>query len=400
MPKIRTAARMLSIGLAGALRRDIKLDAPPMREPDPTDKALVERIAAAFRASRAAQPPQWSRPADIWRRQLSVAYASLYGGDPSVAYFLENFGQWPLYTGIEDGGYHIQRYGRFPIGRSYAEEILFRRQLRAWSMYDRPLSRLALPRHGNQAGAWVNGQFVSAGAPGNDLLAAQILRLTDSPRPVLAELGGGYGKLAYCVLRDLKDFCYVGFDLPETLCTAAYYLQKCFPEKRVLLFGEREFTPASLGEYDIILMPAWEIAKLADVSIDVFWNKNSLGEMNAESAHAYVAHIARATRCYFFHVNHDGVRCADGDWRGLLASEYTLPPEFRLLLRQPDVSDLLWQDRPDIFQYLYARSRHSDLDHAAITVEIADRHAAGGGGRIVREVPQARDQQGVGAGSQ
>ena len=93
-------------------------------------------------------------------------------------------------------------------------------------------------------------------------------------------------------------------------------------------------------------------------SIDLFPNKDSLGEMTAES----VGHIARATR-YFFHMNHDLYpNLYDGDVPGLLAHEYPVPSEqFKLLFRYPDVGHLLGLGgidySMDIFLYLYERRR-------------------------------------------
>lgn len=364
LSQLKTALHVLSRGLAAAPKRSLTLDAPKEALPDPADEGLVLRIRRAFERMKADEPsaPSWTRPSGAWQEQLDLAYASLR--DPArFHYFLANFGQWPVYTGIEEGGYAIQRFRRWWIGRRYLEDVFFRAPIRAWANFNRPLDRLALPRFGNQAGARYEGAFVSCGAPFNDLLGLQLQQLVDGiERPVLGEIGGGYGKLAYCALRDLKDFCYVDWDLPETLCTAAYYLGRCFPGKRILLYGERAFGVECLREFDLIFMPPWEISKLTDRSIDCFFNKNSLGEMTPTSVQAYIAHIARTTRGYFFHLNHDRERCPFPDGAGLLASEYPLPSDFRLIFRAPDMGHLLVQpdSRPDIFQYLWERIRAPD----------------------------------------
>ncbi len=351
--QFRTACHIIFNGLRGAFRRDISLDSPDPAVPNPADKPLVERIAAAYRRMTQAQSPEWWRPSTEWQVQLDLAFASLR--DPKrFHYFLANFGQWPIYTGIEEGGYAIQRAKRFWIGRRYLEEIFFRRTLRAWERQNRPLSALSLPRYGNQAGAWYRDTFVSAGAAFNDLISLQLVKLAECERPVLAELGAGYGKLAYCTLRNLPRFCYLDFDLPETLCTAAYYLGKCFPSKQLLLYGERDFTSECLTDYDMVFMPPWEIDRLPEASIDLFFNKNSLGEMTPAATNAYLDHIGRVTRGHFFHLNHDSIRCGGG----LLAREYKIPGSLQLVSREPDPGHLLTQSiaEPDIFQYLYARA--------------------------------------------
>lgn len=186
----------------------------------------------------------------------------------------------------------------------------------------------------------------------------------DLPQPVVAELGAGYGKLAYFTLRDIERFTYLDFDLPETLSLAAYYLVKAFPEKRALLYGEAPYSAKVHGNYDLIFMPSWEIAKVGNSTVDLFMNKNSLGEMSKLSVEAYIGQIAKATR-YFFHMNHDVIPNVYGDGEcGLLGSDYPVPSDqFRLLFRYPDVGHMLAFGRldmtQDIFVYLYERKVES-----------------------------------------
>ena len=59
---------------------------------------------------------------------------------------------------------------------------------------------------------------------------------------------------------------------------------KTFPKKKVLLYGEDEFNKEALRKYDLIFMPPWEIKKTQENSIDLFINKNGLGEMTKEAA--------------------------------------------------------------------------------------------------------------------
>ena len=82
---------------------------------------------------------------------------------------------------------------------------------------------LSYPRFGNQVGAIVDEQFVGTGSFFNEIYGSILSGLiANKDRPVVADLGGGYGKLAYFTLRDLPQFSFIDFDLPEVFCLATY----------------------------------------------------------------------------------------------------------------------------------------------------------------------------------
>ena len=186
--------------------------------------------------------------------------------------------------------------------------------------------------------------------------------LRPAKRPVIAELGGGCGRLAYYTLRDIDSFIYIDFDLPETLCLAAYFLMLAYPSKRFLLYGEEEYSPDLHEKYDFIFMPSWEMQKLKPSSVDLFVNECSLGEMTPEAATNYVDCIAKSTR-YFFHMNHDRFRNHYiGGRRSLLGWEYPVPDDqFTLLFRYPELKHMLFFNgctdfNSDTFMYVYERT--------------------------------------------
>ena len=158
----------------------------------------------------------------------------------------------------------------------------------------------------------------------------------------------------------MKNPIIIDFDLPEIVCTAAFFHMRNNPDKKVLLYGEDSFSGNSIKEYDLIFMPSMEIKNLEDASVDLFINTNSLGEMLPKSVNEYIYHICRSTQ-FFFHRNHDINRriFPDGE-KGLLASEYPLPGNSSLLWRYPcflrnikpnnKVIDILNNDN---FIYLY-----------------------------------------------
>src|SRR3712207_3953067 len=100
---------------------------------------------------------------------------------------------------------------------------------------------------------------------------------------------------------------------------------KVYPDKRVLLYGEADYSPSLHREYDLIFMPSYEMSKVGSARVDLFVNVASLGEMTKEAVNNYVAHMARAAT-YFFHMNHDrSPNVYSTGERGLLGYEYPVP---------------------------------------------------------------------------
>jgi len=226
------------------------------------------------------------------------------------------------------------------------------------------LSVLSYPTVGNQSGVLVDDRFIGLRSFYNDFYG-EILgeMLTGHPRPVLADLGAGYGLLDYFTLRRFDSFAFADFDLPETLCLAAYYLMNVWPEKKALLYGEAEFSGRSLEEYDLVFMPSWEMEKLEENNVHLFLNTNSLGEMGMDAAYNYLAQICRAAR-YIFHLNHETKVnvFAEGEGRSLVAPEFPIPADrFRRLMRYPDLMQLSFGRRigwnEDMFFYLYEKTQ-------------------------------------------
>lgn len=352
--------------------RSVRIHCPDYIQANCDDFALMERIFTSFRAMKRAQQKQDQcyMPATMWQESLDSAYAPLVsaltdGNMEPVFHFFANFGAWREYLGIDHAPF-IQKCIRNPITYAYLKNDVFYRQLRIWKWFynDRkPLAALTYPTFGNQTGAYVDGHFIGIGSFFNEVYGDILSGLVaDVNRPVIADLGGGYGRLAHFILRHLDTATFIDFDLPETLCLAAYFLMKSYPGKSVLLYGENEYSVNCHKNYDMIFMPSFEIRKVGKESVDLFINKNSLGEMTKESVYAYITAITSATR-YFFHLNHDGYRnMYRDDSSGLLGYEYSVPMEqFKLLFRYPDIGHLLYKGgmdfREDAFWYLYERKK-------------------------------------------
>ena len=228
------------------------------------------------------------------------------------------------------------------------------------------IEKLAMPLVGNPRGYYINGHFVNTASFFNGSRVFGLTPLLSGvQRPVVAEIGGGYGPTAYFFLNSIENMTYMDFDLPETLIFIFYFLSSVFPKKKFLLYGEREFDEACAGLYDIILMPNFEIEKLTENSVDLFINEASFGEMNKSTVENYISHISRCCRGYFSHLNHEYFADTHSDDPGLKAKDYPVREEdFILVYRAPDMAHFLFQraifGRPDMgeeFSYLYQKRK-------------------------------------------
>jgi len=351
----------------------ISLHCPDYVEPikDKGELEIVERIFQAFRRMKEDQKNAHETylPSSMWQKHIDNDYSYFTSGLKTndinrFHFFLANFGTWKTFHGIESTTLIRDNMKSF-INRRYLKNIVFNDRLKIWEWfysYRRPISSLTYPTYGNQAGAYIDNKvFIGPGSFFNEIYGSFLSGLiNDKEHPVLADLGGGYGKLAYFTLRNIDRFTFVDFDLPETLCLAAYYLMKVWPDKKTLLYGEEDYSSEKHDQYDLVFMPSYEICKVGRSSVDLFINKNSLGEMTKEAVNNYIDYIAGSTR-YFFHMNHDIYpNVYSNSECGLLGYEYPVPMDkFKLVFRYFDADHILFQGgvnfNTDIFSYLYER---------------------------------------------
>lgn len=130
--------------------------------------------------------------------------------------------------------------------------------------------------------------------------AWQIRRYLDvGERPVLAEIGAGFGGLAAKLKRLYPDSTVILFDLPEVNATQTYYLHQAVPGARFALYEDllARGMDALLAEHrDFIVLPGWTIADLPANAADLVVNTRSMMEMNAETIRFYFRHLQAALR--------------------------------------------------------------------------------------------------------
>ncbi len=159
------------------------------------------------------------------------------------------------------------------------------------------LRELEGPVVGNPFGAVVEGTLVRAGAEYQHYCAMRIEDLLDSDEATVAEIGGGFGGMAYYLLRNRMGRRYINFDVPESVALMSYYLMKAFPKLKFLLYGEGELSERSMAQADVVLMPTFELAKIPRV--DVTFSSHAISDLSSEAITEYLEKINMATRGYF-----------------------------------------------------------------------------------------------------
>jgi len=96
-----------------------------------------------------------------------------------------------------------------------------------------PVSVLEKPANGNPYGYRMGESMVYVGAEYHYYYAEKIrMLLKKRENPIVMELGGGFGGMAYYLMRDVPHGTYIGVDLPENAALQAYYLLSSFPDKK------------------------------------------------------------------------------------------------------------------------------------------------------------------------
>ena len=119
----------------------------------------------------------------------------------------------------------------------------------------------------------------------------------------IAELGGGYGRLAFVCLRALPSATYTLIDIPPALNVAQEYLSRVFPDDRVFRFRPFSDYEEIRAEYEssrIRFLAAHQIERIPAKSIDLFVNISSLHEMTPAQIQNYLLQIDRTCRGQFY----------------------------------------------------------------------------------------------------
>jgi hypothetical protein len=102
--------------------------------------------------------------------------------------------------------------------------------------------------------------------------------------------------MAYYLLRDRPETRYIGFDLPETIALASYYLMKAFPDLEFLCYGEKPTTRESLAKADVVMLPRFALNTIPARSVDLTFTSHGMSELSTDELGQYMKEISRMTR--------------------------------------------------------------------------------------------------------
>ncbi len=197
---------------------------------------------------------------------------------------------------------------------------------------NRLLDVIEEPQWGNPWPVYYDGKLVSQDMCNSLIEFYSVSDVVDSGTPVtVAELGAGYGRFAYVLLKARAKAKYVIFDIPPAVFLSQWYLSRVFPEKRIFRLRSFDNFEEVRDEYeraDIAFFLPEQMELFPANRFDLFVNISSLAEMRPDQIRNYYSQIGRLTRGYFYSkqwfdfVNHE-------DRIVMRQADYPVPPAWK-----------------------------------------------------------------------
>ncbi len=131
-------------------------------------------------------------------------------------------------------------------------------------------------------------------------------RVEAGPRPVVLEIGAGWGGFAYQFKALCPNTTYVIIDLPQTLLFSGTYLKTAFPQTSIFIYGDQSGAGLLKHDqgYDFILLPNYSWNEF-NSHLDLAINMVSFQEMTTAQVEGYVNKIAGSGCPYLYSMNRD-----------------------------------------------------------------------------------------------
>lgn len=275
------------------------------------DLELLRRICEAYRAAIRNPAPETYRPTSWWeavrRISLQPVMRALETSDlAALQGMYANFFRDQCSDGLVGKTLLLRPSYSWPFTRFhravYLTDALSR--LDCWESITKSkyaLHDLSGSSIGNPFGIVLEGVLIRNGAEHQHYCAHRIRNVLHNGFAVVAEIGGGYGGMAFYLLRDRPTTGYLNFDLPESLALAAYYLIKSFPEKRFLLCGETSTKRLAIEDYDVVLLPLTHLSAMPGNCADLIFSSHAMSDVNPSALPLYLANVNQLSKRYFLY---------------------------------------------------------------------------------------------------
>lgn len=313
-------------------------------------ESVVHQVALAYQKAKEKQSsaPLEYLPNKMWEANIRLNRADLtYALNNDVdklGDMLANFWRnscagslikYPTYAALTDNkdGATMQEYFL----------VCLLKDLMAFAEYNenQNISNLSIPYIGNPYGCMFKDYLLTGATLSNRYYADKLgVLLNDIEYPIVAEIGGGIGLLAYFMLRHNPNLRYMNFDLPEVLAVNQYYLMMALPDKKFKLFGD------ACNEFDIALLPNFCLPEVETASCDMVINIHSLSEMKPDTVREYLNQIQRICRKYFYMEN----SVVGQEYNETPIGNVKFDPSFRRVYKSPAI----WSE-PIYREFLFER---------------------------------------------
>ena len=194
--------------------------------------------------------------------------------------------------------YHITGLRSYEYRQHHEHKLgLFREKLKVLQKID--ANNLFIPEHRDLGGFGheIDGELVNIDTLKfyESLIAldrAGVLERFRSltERPIIVEIGAGWGGFAYQFKKIMPHCIYVIIDLPQTMLFSGVYLKTLFPEAKTFIYGENgnNIIPFdSITDYDFVFIPHYLTKTFQLPRIDLCVNMVSFQEMTSNQVLSY-----------------------------------------------------------------------------------------------------------------
>ncbi len=151
----------------------------------------------------------------------------------------------------------------------------------------------------------------------------------------VAEIGAGYGRLAYVFLKAIPKISYTIIDIPPALFISQDYLSKVFFGEKIFYFrpfGSFKKVKNEFESAKIRFLMAHQIEYLPEKYFDHILTVSSFHEMTRKQIRNYIAHVDRLTKGYFYTKQWLRSRTKDNDH--ITQKEYPIPKKWRTIFQR------------------------------------------------------------------